>query len=258
MRTHPFALALTLALVVASARGADADGCRLAPQGDGRVVAVDDALSLRLDDGREVKLAGLARTDAPREAATAALSRLVLGQRIALFGDSDAPDRHGRQIAWVFRADAAQEASVQARLLSDGAAVFSGEAANRDCRAELVNAERAARAAARGLWAEPAAIKNPENPGDIVSRIGRFTLVEGRVVSVRDAGTAVYLNFGRRWTQDFAVTISRRGAAAFEAAGMALKSLERRRILVRGYIEARSQPRIELRHVGQIEIVGAN
>ena len=56
-------------------------------------------------------------------------------------------------------------------------------------------------------------------------------------MSVREAGATTYLNFGRRFTRDFAVTISRRDAAAFEAAGVALKSLERRRILVRGWVE---------------------
>jgi hypothetical protein len=66
----------------------------------------------------------------------------------------------------------------------------------------------------------------------------------------------LYLNFGRRFTRDFAVTISRRDAAAFEAAGVALKSLEKRRVLVRGFVENRRGPQIEIRQVGQIDLVG--
>jgi hypothetical protein len=88
--------------------------------------------------------------------------------------------------------------------------------------------------------------------------VGQFALVEGKVVSVREAGTTIYLNFGRRWTQDFAVTISRRVGAAFEAAGIALKSLENKRIRVRGWVEQRGGPRIEIRQIGQIERLGDN
>jgi hypothetical protein len=46
--------------------------------------------------------------------------------------------------------------------------------------------------------------------------------------------------------------------AAFETAGIALKSLENRRVRVRGFIEARGGPRIEAVRVGQIELLGGN
>ena len=91
---------------------------------------------------------------------------------------------------------------------------------DKDCAASLVAAEAAARAAKRGIWADPAAIKNAESPGDILAGIGRFMVVEGKVLSVRQAGATTYLNFGRNWTRDFAVTISRRMMPAFEAAGI--------------------------------------
>jgi hypothetical protein len=45
---------------------------------------------------------------------------------------------------------------------------------------------------------------------------------------------------------------------AFETAGIVLKSLENRRIRIRGWVEARGGPRIEVLHVGQIEMVGGN
>ena len=130
--------------------------------------------------------------------------------------------------------------------------------ANKDCAAELAAAEAEARRAKTGTWADPAAIKNAESPGDILAGIGRFTVVEGKVLSVRQAGAVTYLNFGRNWTRDFAVTISRRVLASFEAAGIAPKSLENRRIRVRGFIETRTGPRIELLRAGQLELLGAN
>jgi hypothetical protein len=83
-------------------------------------------------------------------------------------------------------------------------------------------------------------------------------VVDGKVLSVRQAGATTYLNFGRNWTRDFAVTISRRMMPAFEAAGLLPKSLENRRIRVRGFVEARGGPRIEALRVGQIEVLGGN
>ena len=115
-----------------------------------------------------------------------------------------------------------------------------------------------ARQARRGVWAETAVIKNAESPGDILARVGQFTVVEGKVLSVRQAGATTYINFGRRWTRDFAVTISRRVLSSFEAAGISPKSLENRRIRVRGWIEARGGPRIEALRAGQIELAGEN
>ena len=147
---------------------------------------------------------------------------------------------------------------MQSELLAQGEALVSADVADKDCAAALVAAEAAARRAKRGTWADPAAIKNAESPGDILAGIGRFTVVEGRVLSVRQAGATTYLNFGRNWTRDFAVTISRRMVPAFEAAGIGLKSLENRRIRVRGWVEARGGPRIEVLRVGQIEVLGGN
>jgi endonuclease YncB( thermonuclease family) len=232
-----------------------AAGCSFEPQGEGRVVAVIDPRTIRLDDGREVRLAGIVPSSQDKTG-TAALAAIVSGRDVTLRGDDDAPDRYGRQAAFVFLAGS--ETLVQSELLRRGEALISTEIANKDCAAELAAAEAEARQAKTGTWADPTAIKNAESPGDILAGIGRFTVVEGKVLSVRQAGATTYLNFGRNWTRDFAVTISRRMVAAFEAAGLSPKSLENRRIRVRGYVEARGGPRIDVLRVGQIEVLGGN
>jgi hypothetical protein len=43
---------------------------------------------------------------------------------------------------------------------------------------------------------------------------------------------------------------------AVESTGMALKSLENRRIRVRGWVEGHPGPRIEVMRAGQIEVLG--
>jgi endonuclease YncB( thermonuclease family) len=236
--------------------GAHAGGCAFEPQGEGRVAAVIDPRSFRLDDGREVRLVGIEPANPDRAKATAALSAILAGRDVTLHGADDTPDRYGRQPAFVFLAGS--ETPVQSELLSRGEALAAADVTDKDCASTLAAAEAAAREAKKGTWADPTAIKNAESPGDILAGIGRFTVVEGKVLSVRQAGATTYLNFGRNWTRDFAVTISRRIMPAFEAAGLAPKSLENRRIRVRGFIEARGGPRIEVLRVGQIEMLGGN
>jgi endonuclease YncB( thermonuclease family) len=253
--------ALCFVLMVAAATPAIAAGCAFEAQGEGRVAAVIDARTFRLQDGREVRLAGIepvfsdgsVKDHADR---TSALAAIVAGHEVTLTGEDDAPDRYGRQPAFVYldRSDRL----VQSLLLAQGDALVSATVTNKDCAATLMAAEAVAREAKRGTWADPKAIKNAESPDDILAGIGQFVVVEGKVLSVRQAGATTYLNFGRNWTRGFAVTISRRMIGVFEAAGIVLKSLENRRIRVRGWVEARGGPRIEALRVGQIELLGEN
>lgn len=249
------ALAFAGALLMAGSHPAIADGCLFEPQGEGRVAEIIDGRSFRLTDGREVRLAGIesAADETTRANRAAALSALIAGRDVTLLGPDDTPDRYGRQTAIVVVG--ATETPVQALLLRQGDALVSAEIVDKDCTAELGQAEAEARQAKRGVWADPAVIKNAESSDDILSGIGRFAVVEGIVLSVRQAGATTYLNFGRNWTRGFAATISRRTMAALESAGIAVKSLENRRIRVRGFVEARSGPRIEVVRAGQIEIL---
>jgi len=246
--------AIVAAFLALSTSGrADAD-CMLEPQGEGRVAAVIDGRSFRLDDGREIRLAGIERAGTDGAVGRAALAALVGGRHVTLHGEDDAPDRYGRQPAFVFAEG--WQTSVQGEMLRRGEALSSADVADRECAAELAAAEKVARQTKLGIWNRPNAIKNTESPGDILAEMGRFAVVEGRVLSVRQAGTVTYLNFGRNWTRDFAATISGRIMPAFETAGLAPKSLENKRIRVRGFVWSRGGPRIELLRVGQIEVLG--
>jgi endonuclease YncB( thermonuclease family) len=246
--------ALAAALTALASIGAAlATPCSFEAQGEGRVAAVIDGRSFRLVDGREIKLAGIEPVSAEAAKRTAALSAIIAGRDVALRSADDAPDRYGRQIAFAFIAG--EESSVQTTLLAQGEAFAAADIGDKDCAAALFAAEAAGREAKKGIWAGTSATKNAESTGDILAGNGRFMLVEGRVLSVRQAGATTYLNFGRNWTRDFAVTISRRMLPSLEAAGMAPKSLENRRIRVRGFIEARTGPRIELLRPGQLELL---
>ena len=243
---------IAAALLVLASRDALAAPCQFESQGEGRVAAIIDGRSVRLDDGREVRLSGIEPTATTKQA----LASLLVGRDVTLRSADDTPDRYGRQGGLVFIGES--DTPVQAKLLAQGEAIVSAEIADKDCAAALMSSEAEARHQKKGNWADLSAIKNAESPDDILAGIGRFVVVEGKVLSVRQAGAMTYLNFGRNWTRGFAVTISRRALPAFENAGVVLKSLENRRIRVRGWVEGNTGPRIDVLRAGQVELLSAN
>jgi len=219
----------------------------------GTVAAVQDGRTLTLADGREVRLAGI---EAPADGA--ALRALVDGQELRLTGTGN--DRYGRLTAYASRpadTDTDTDAEpVQLALLAAGQARVSARIGGKTCAEALLAAEQGARAAGRGLWADPnSAPLSSENLTMISAAQGHFALIEGRVLSVRESGATIYVNFGRRWTRDFSVIIPKRARGGFAAAGIDIKALERRRIRVRGTIEQRSGPIVQAIAPEQIELI---
>jgi endonuclease YncB( thermonuclease family) len=240
--------------------------CRLAEFATGTVAAVVDGRSFVLADGGEIRLAGIeAPTMRPQdpperaqagEAARAALVALVAGKSLVLKHLTPATDRYGRRVAFAFVAGG--ERSLQADLLAQGwaRAAVNGEAG--PCAAELSTAERQARGAKLGLWSDPYyVVRQAEHPAEVSAERGRFTLVKGKVVSVRESGGTIYVNFGRRWSEDFTVTILKRNERLFNTAGLEPKSLRGRIVEVRGYVEERGGPWIEAVRPEQITVVNA-
>jgi len=115
----------TIAVLTATAGPGLAAPCSFEAQGEGRVAEVIDGRSFRLGDGREIKLAGIEPMSpgATRAERTAALSAMIAGKDVTLRGADDAPDRYGRQTAFVFLADS--DTPVQSLLVSEGAALAS-------------------------------------------------------------------------------------------------------------------------------------
>src|SRR4030081_3132241 len=115
------ALRWGLILVPVAAGPAVAAGCAFEPQGEGRVAAVIDARAFRLQDGREVRLAGIEPVAAEKANRTSALATLLAGREVTLHGEDDTPDRYGRQPAFVFLQGLdGSEALVQGLLLAQG------------------------------------------------------------------------------------------------------------------------------------------
>lgn len=234
------------ALVVVPVSGAFADDCRLITIGTATVRAVT-AEGIALEDGRTVRLAGIEASAVPD---------LAPGTLVTLKRIGAESDRYGRLSVHVFRQEDGAERWIQADLVTRGLARVSSRVGDRACAKLLLSNEESARSGRVGLWGEPVyVIGKAEDPAGILGSRGRFALVEGKVVSVRESGGTIYVNFGRRWSEDFTVTIAKRNERVFTAAGLAPKSLSGRRVRIRGWIEERGGPWVEAARPEQIEVV---
>lgn len=218
--------------------------CRLAPLATGSVASAIDARSFRLADGREIVLAGV---EVPRARAPA----LRPGQPVRLQA-ADA-DRYGRLPALVFVNGS--ETPLQYTLLAQGDARISASFDDNGCLTAFRRREREAREARLGLWADPGyALRRAADGASILGDAGRLVVAEGKVVSVRERGGTIYVNFGRRWAESLTMTIARRDAGKFAAVGVHPMLLQGRNVRVRGYVEARNGPVIAAAQPSQIEL----
>ena len=236
-------------------------GGKVIAQGTARRVI--DANTFTLDDGREVRLAAievppLGAGAAPGGAAAkAALDVLIGGDAVVLRAADIATDRYGRVVAYVSAVRDGEEIFAQGEMLAAGFARVGDRVDSRTCAAELFRREDAARQAKLGLWADSYyQVLAAEAPADVLAQRGRFALVQGKVVSVHESGATIYVNFGRRWSEDFSVTVQKRNERNFAAAGLDVKALAGRLVRVRGVIEqrgGRGSPSIEAQRPEQIE-----
>jgi endonuclease YncB( thermonuclease family) len=231
------------------------------------VSRVIDGRTVVLDDGREVRLAAIEVPALPQlqESGTApggaaardALTALAGGDEVVLRRAQAASDRYQRLLAYAYTVRDGEEFFTQGELIASGFARVGDLVGSRACAADLLGREAMARRAKLGLWANPYYdVLNAETTADVLAQRGRFALVEGQVVSVRESGATIYVNFGRRWSEDFAVTVLKRNERNFAAAGLDLNRLAGRRVRVRGWIEQRGagrSPSIEAAHPEQIE-----
>jgi endonuclease YncB( thermonuclease family) len=258
--------ALPSASVYAQSRPPGTSACRFEPIGAGTVRTIIDGRSFSLDDGREIRLAGIEvpLLPGPGEsgpqadaglAARAALDSMLDGRTVELRHRGEIIDRYGRTLAYVSFAGDDSGQSIAHEMLSRGFARVAAQVGDRACATELLARERSARQAKLGLWGDRSyAVMRAENGAELIAARGHFAVVEGKVLSVRESGGTIYMNFGRRWSQALTVTVAKRDERTFAAAGLDPKRLENRRVWVRGFVEERSGPRIEAAQPEQIEV----
>ncbi|WP_247892315.1 thermonuclease family protein [Azospirillum sp. Sh1] len=232
-----------------------------------RVTAVLDGDTLELEDGRQVRLAGIEAAKPPRsagsganpadgrvwplaDAATRTLSDLALGRRVLLHGPAPV-DRHGRLLAHLVREDGLW---LQSALLVRGMARVRTRPDARAYAAEMLAGEDSARTAGRGLWRSRVyAVRDAADADELARDRDSFQLLEGLVLAVSKGGGETWLDFGADWRSDVTVHIGRAAMREVTRAGIDPLSYEGRRVRVRGWITLRNGPMIEITHPEQIE-----
>jgi hypothetical protein len=178
------------------------------------------------------------------------LAALSLKRQVRLSFEGLALDRYRRLIAQVHDEHGLW---LQGEMVARGMARVRSVPDNRSRVVDLLLAEVAARADARGIWADP--FYRVRSPDEAEGDIDSFQIVEGTVIDRARVRDRIYLNFGPDWRTDFTVSIETRLLPAFEKAALDPMDLKGRRIRVRGWIESRNGPFIDATHPEQIEVL---
>jgi len=230
---------------------------------------VINAKNLELEGGQKVRLASLQapNPDEPQaEEARQALEKLVLGQKLELrnVGKPDSSgrtlDRKGRWVAQLYREDGlwVQETMIRqgwgvVYIFPDSCEIGQQKKSLRGkpCTEieALLAAETQARNAGRGIWAEPYFAVTDADQAQ--QKLGRFTLVEGVVQEVAIKKDKAYINFGADWKTDFTVMVEKPALKYFDLETLSL--LAGRKIRVRGWVNEKNGPMMEIEHPLQIE-----
>ncbi|MEO1092235.1 MAG: thermonuclease family protein [Pseudomonadota bacterium] len=210
----------------------------------GVVVDVVGPTTLRLEDGRAIRLAELVANDPV--AAKALAARLAGGEiTIRPLGPTD---RTGRVPAVVTAIRDAR--SIQEELVDAGLARVLPE---RDgtLAAALLGLEEAARDRRRGAWGDGrfqvlAAVPPPPVAG--------FAIVRGRPVRTGRSDRFHYVDFGRHYRASFSVRVRRRDARDWKLAPL-LDAIVDRPVDARGLVFPDGGPMMEIDHPLQLRIL---
>lgn len=265
----PFAVILALAAAPAWAQPA-AESCVMPEQAESvRLAGLDRHGDIRLEDGRTVRLAGLAprQSEAEREHFAAQLERWRGSEfRLAALG---AADRWGRIPARLQEAAAAgppAKVDLTAALLAAGAGLRLPEPGLAGCNALWRAAEPRPAAAGLSQLANSATasgnfvagalpVVDGHDPAAMRAHAGRIVVVEGRIAAVGERTQRIYLNFERRRGAGGSIVLSRPLWRELQRTGWTASSLTGKRVRVRGVVEGRDGLLVEIDSRAALEMI---
>lgn len=222
---------------------------------------------------------GPARTDAVADLAERGEIRLASGARV-LLGSIRWPDEEaggGAARAWLMaqagrpltviprgeadrwgrvRIDASLEdgaLDLAGGLVAEGLAAVDAGEGDALCRPALLQVEAAARAAGLGLWAR--APLAATDGAALRAAAGRFAVIEGRLRHVGERSARSYLDFVRRGEDGLTVIVSKRTWRRMREHGLSAEGLTGRLLRVRGVVEVRRGPVVEIAAPELVELV---
>lgn len=276
------------ALVLVSAPVSGQANCGGSTAEQATIAAVEPRLEIRLADGRRLRLVGLdPALQTPTDPDLAEVSRsrmaaLALGRPALVSLLSAMPDRWGRLAASVrISAPAPEGGDLAEAVIGAGLGRYLAEPEAHPCRGALLAAEHRARDARAGLWADPYySVVAVDDRAALSERAGTLVVAQGRLLAVR-AGpfrTKLYFAEPAASTPDsrspdladavqrrrrvyaphrdrLAIVIPRRATARFNASGKDVSKDIGSTLEVRGLLDLRFGPQIEIADPDAIEIV---
>jgi hypothetical protein len=140
-------------------------------------------------------------------------------------------------------------------LVGEGFAIVDAGEEDALCRPALLELEQRARERRLGAWRADSAPLLRGDDTRLADQIGRFAIVEGRILSVGERATRTYLNFGRAGTGALTVTLPKRTWSILRGRGLSADGLRGRRVRARGMIEMWRAPTIEIVAADVLEIL---
>lgn len=201
------------------------------------VQRVVDGDTLRLSDGRSVRMIGLNTPELGRQGrsdepfALAARKRLqalvdASGGRVGLRPGKQAKDHYGRTLAHIYSTSGA---NLEAQMLADGLGFQVAVAPNVDLVACQQAAERSARKAGLGLWRQSPVLKAEQ-----IQRSG-FAVISGRVSKVQRNRGGIWIEL----QDSLVLRVAPNLVGQFDNAR--LQALKGKQIEARGWIVDRSR-----------------
>ncbi len=234
--------------------------CQLQPGGESTVLAVAGPQTLRLADGRFVRLAeilvpapALSGFD-PSAAAAAYLRKIAVGRKVEVKFGGTQRDRYGVYAAHVYVVSDPQ-LWLQEGLVSSGFAEVYPQADNHACAQQLLPSEGAARNDKRGHWGLAYfKVLQARDPRSILNLVQTYQIVEGTANRASESGGRITLHFGDANKFEFTAVVEPAVKKRFAGkkspddwTGLALR--------LRGWIDRKRGPLLSIAQPEQIEFL---
>jgi endonuclease YncB( thermonuclease family) len=238
-------------------RGAPTN-CQLQPGGESTVLAIAGPQTLRLADGRFVRLSEILVPAAapagfdPSQAAAAYLRQTASGRKVEVKFGGTQRDRYGVYAGHIY-VTGEPGVWLQEGLVSAGLATVYPQTDNHACSRELLAFEAEAREKKRGHWGLAYfKLLHARDPRSILNLVQTYQIVEGTVISAAESGGRLTLQFERQNKFGFAAILEPAARKRFADkqtpdswAGLGLR--------IRGWVEKKRGPSISAAQPEQIE-----
>lgn len=227
--------------------------CRASSPHRDAIATVGARGELQLASGARAVLGSIRWPDEPGIAAAAHAWLVARTGRPLTLSVRGEADRWGRSRVDALLADDAAAPDLAGGLVAAGLALADADEGDVLCRPALLAVEEGPRAAGVGVWAGPAPAAG-DGPA-LRARAGRFAVVTGRLRHVGERRARTYLDFAARGEDGLTVTVSKRTWRRVLERGLTAAGLKGRRVRVRGILEVRHGPALDVASAEAVEVL---